>query len=288
MIKVIQTTKIILAWELFEEGLPKTHIAEKLQVNRDTVRLWIQGIAAMGLIAFLDAYTNAKKGLRPGRQVDAILKRRVWMIRDREMECCGQKIQYFLKREYGMSLSIPKIYEILSEKYVIKSKWKKNKKKGPVPKAEKPREVIQMDTIDFGNIFAFTAVDIFSREADVLLRPTLTSADGVIFLETCMQRRFNGHTELLQADGGSEFKDKFKQKVPMYADRFRISAPYKKNEQSYIESFNRTVRKECLGWNHYKTKEILELSSYVDTFLERYHYHRPHLGLGMRTPLERD
>jgi len=45
--EVIQTTKIILAWELFEQGLPKTHIAERLRINRDTVRLWVQAIAAM-------------------------------------------------------------------------------------------------------------------------------------------------------------------------------------------------------------------------------------------------
>ena len=86
--EVLQTTKIILAWELFEQGLSKTHIAERLQINRDTVRLWVQGIAAMGLAAFLDRYTKAKKGPRPKRQVDPILKRRIWMIRDREMECC--------------------------------------------------------------------------------------------------------------------------------------------------------------------------------------------------------
>ena len=287
MMEVIQTTKIILAWELFEQGLPKTDIAERLQINRDTVRLWIQGITTMGLVAFLDAYANAKKGPRPGRQVDAILKRRIWMLRDREMDCCGQKIQYFLAREYGMKASVPKIYEILAEKYVIKSKWKKNTKRGPVPKAERSREVVQMDTIDFGNIFAFTAVDIFSREADVVLRPSLTSFDGAVFLDTCMQRRFDGHVALIQSDGGPEFKDKFKQKVYQYADRYRVSAAYKKNEQSYIESFNRTVRKECLGWNHYKAKEIPELNKYVDTFLERYHYHRQHLGLGMKTPLER-
>ncbi|MEK9195911.1 MAG: helix-turn-helix domain-containing protein, partial [Patescibacteria group bacterium] len=225
---MIQTTKIILAWELFEQGLPKTDIAERLQINRDTVRLWIQGITTMGLVAFLDAYANAKKGPRPGRQVDAILKRRIWMLRDREMDCCGQKIQYFLAREYGMKASVPKIYEILAEKYVIKSKWKKNTKRGPVPKAERSREVVQMDTIDFGNIFAFTAVDIFSREADVVLRPSLTSFDGAVFLDTCMQRRFDGHVALIQSDGGPEFKDKFKQKVYQYADRYRVSAAYKK------------------------------------------------------------
>lgn len=285
--EVLGTTKIVLAWELYEAGLPKIHIADRLCVNRDTIRLWIKGIVKEGLEGFLNSYVDAKKGERIGRQVDPILKRWVWEIRNREKECCGQKIQYFLDLEHGVHISVPKIYEILSEKYIIKSKWKKNGKRGPVPKAVSSREVIQVDTIDFGDIFAFTAVDIFSREADVLLRPALTSQDGVIFLDTCMERRFDGHTELLQADGGPEFKDKFKQRVSIYADRFRISAPYKKNEQSYIESFNRTVRKECLGWSKYKVRELPELTGYVEEFLDRYHYHRPHISLGMKPPLKR-
>jgi transposase len=284
---MLQLTKIILAWELFESGVPKTHIADQLDLNRDTIRLWIKAINSQGLASFLDDFSKAKKGIRVKRQVNPILKHWVWEIRDREMDCCGQKIIYFLQKEHGISLALSKVYEILAEKYVIKSKWKKNQLRGPVPKANKPREVIQMDSIDFGGIFAFTAVDIFSKEADVILAPELTSGYGEIFLDTCMQRRFNSHSDLIQADGGHEFKDKFKAKVYSYTDRFRVSRAYKKNEQSYIESFNRTVRKECLGWSKYNPNQISELTLVVNQFLDRYHYHRPHIGLGMRPPLER-
>lgn len=284
---MLNITKITLAWELYEAEVAKTHIADRLQVNRDTIRLWIKGILNLGLVGFLDSYTEAKKGPRVKRQIDPILKRWIWEIREREMDCCGQKIIYFLQKEHGISIALSKVYEILAEKYVIKSKWKKNTARGPVPEAENPREVIQMDTVDFGSIFAFTAVDICSREADVILRPSLTSLDGVIFLDTCMRRRFNGFSKLIQSDGGPEFKDKFRAKVYQYTDRYRISAPYKKNEQSYIESFNRTVRKECLGWSKYRRKDIPELTLVVNQFLNRYHYHRPHIGLGMRPPLER-
>ena len=284
---VLNITKITLAWELYEAGVAKTHIAARLSVNRDTIRLWVRGIENAGLATYLDSYVRAKQGSRPKRQVDPILKRWVWKIRDREMDCCGQKILYFLEKEYGVRISVPKIYEILAEKYVIRSKWKKYHKRGPVPVASKPREVIQMDTVDFGELFAFTAVDIYSREADVVLRPSLTSHDGAIFLDTTMRRRFDSHSELIQSDGGPEFKDEFRRKVGAYSDRYRVSAPYKKNEQSYIESFNRTVRKECLGWAKYRKKQINQLTDIVGVFLDRYHYHRPHIGLGMRPPLER-
>jgi transposase len=230
--EVLSTTKIVLAWELFEQNVPQTHIAKRLEVNRDTVRLWLKGIKEHGLSGFLENYQNAKKGPRPGRQVDPLIKTWVWNIREREMDCCGQKIQYFLLKEHKVKLSVPKIYEILAEKYKIKSKWKKNQKRGSVPKATAPREVIQMDTVDFGEVFAFTGVDIFTKEIDVVIRPSLTSLDGLFFLKTAMTRRFGGFSELIQTDGGPEFKNKFKQNVLQFTKRHRIARPYKKNEQS--------------------------------------------------------
>jgi len=280
-------TLITLAWELYEQGVPKTHIAQRLGKNRETIILWIQQVEHHGLLEFLSLYEEAKKGPRIHRQVDPILKRWVWEIREREKECCGQKIQYFLTLEHGISISVPKIYEILKEKLIIKSKWKKNQVRGPIPVATKPREVVQMDTIDFGDLFAFTGIDIFTREADILVTPALTAGYGYQFLSQSMNRRFNGHVDLLQNDGGPEFKEVFKQHVHMFCDRHRVSRPYKKNEQAYIESFNRAVRKECLGWTKYRTKDLPECTYLVEQFLDRYHYHRPHMGKGMNTILTR-
>src|SRR3989304_920631 len=278
-------TKIVLAWELFEQDVPKSHIAKKLNKNRETVINWISGVQSFGLDQFLDKYLKAKKGSRAPRKVDALLKNIIWNIRDREFDCCGQKIQYFLKLEHNIDLSVTKIYDILAEKYVIKSKWAKNTKRGDLPYAQAPRQVIQMDTIDFGDIFAFTAVDTFSKEADVILKPSLTALDGFEFLKTTMPRRFNGFSDLIQTDGGSEFEAEFKNNVLNYTNIHRIARPYKKNEQSFIETFNKTVRRECLGWIKYNKSELPKLTHIVETFLKRYHYHRPHMGIGMKPPL---
>lgn len=103
-----------------------------------------------------------------------------------------------------------------------------------------------------------------------------------------MARHFTGGVEVLQTDGGSEFKGAFARQARDYCVRHRIARPYKKNEQAYIESFNRTLRKECLGWTTYRVEELPTLQSEVRAFLDRYHYHRPHLGLfPMRPPLSR-
>ena len=158
------STLITLCWELHEQGMSKTRIARRLGKHRETVHIWIKNIERNGLLVFLDRYEQAKKGERKRRQVGPIVKRLVWKIREREFHCCGQKIQYFLEREYSIHLSVPKIYEILAEKYVILSKWKKNEARGLKPEASMPREVVWMNSIDFGDIYAFTAIDIFTKE----------------------------------------------------------------------------------------------------------------------------
>ncbi len=147
-----------------------------------------------------------------------------------------------------------------------------------------PREVIQMDSMDFGALYAFTAIDIFTKEVDVLLATELTASFGCEFLYQSMRQRF-GHACLIQTDGGSEFKADFADNVYLFCDLYRIARPYRKNEQSYIESFNRTLRKECLGWSKYEAKDLDRCNKLVEDFLKRYHYHRPHMGLNMRPPL---
>ena len=282
-----QMTKITIAWELLEQGISKNHIAKHLGVSRRTIIRWSQAIREHGdLQTFLNHYHLAKKGSRKKRKIDAILKRRIWAIREKHHHCCGQKIQYFLEKEYGMQVSVTTIYKVLSEKYQLRSKWKKNQKRGPIPHAQAPREVIQMDTVDFGGVFAFTAIDIYSKECDVLLRPSLEATDGQAFLYACMPRRFGGFSHTIQTDGGSEFKKEFQETLPNFCLRHRLARPYKKNEQAFIESFNRTLRKECLGWVKYSAPEIPRLTLSVEDWLQYYHYERPHISLGMRPPLE--
>jgi len=53
-------TRIILAFELLEQGISKTSIAERLNVSRRTVIRWVQAIEQHGsLEAYLDYYQQA-------------------------------------------------------------------------------------------------------------------------------------------------------------------------------------------------------------------------------------
>lgn len=279
-------TKIILAHELLEQGMPKTHIAERLKVARRTVIRWAQALEQSGSLAtYLEQYQRAKQGPRQKRKRDALLKRRIWNLREKYHDCCGQKLQYFLYKEYQLEVSVTTIYKVLAEKYELRSRWRKNHPRGPVPVAQAARQVLQMDSVVFGEVFAFTAIDIYSKESAVLLRPTLEAADGQAFLNTCLPARFDGHVDTIQTDGGREFQGLFSQDVLLYCNYHRVARPYKKNEQAFIESFNRSLRKECLGWAKYKPAQIPQLTLQVEMWLQYYHYERPHLSLKMCPPL---
>jgi hypothetical protein len=57
--------------------------------------------------------------------------------------------------------------------------------------------------------------------------------------------------------------------------------------REYIESFNRSFRKECVGWGKYKVRDLPILAKEVKDYLDYYHTKRAHLGLEMKTPFEK-
>jgi len=272
------------AWELHRSGANPDDIAQKIDKHRATIFRWFRKIKRIGIREFLRRYEAAKKGHRQKRKTDPITKARIYKIRDQYHQCCGEKIKYWLKHDYGTTISVPTIYRILGEKYQLRSKWKKNIARGPVPKASKKREVIQYDTVDFGELYAFTSIDIFSREAQVVIRQGLEASDGAAALGR--QMNYFCFSEMLQRDGGSEFKAEWNKEAKNYCNRVRTARPYRKNEQSYIESFNRTLRKECLGWTKYKKTDLESVQQRVDEFLDFYNNRRPHLSLNLQSPKE--
>src|SRR3990170_2686782 len=92
-----QLTKIALTWELYEEDIPKTHIAERLGVHRETVRTWISGISSntLGLTGFIEEYQKAKKGQRRKQGLLRTKDSRIYIQRFRTISFGKNDIQSF-------------------------------------------------------------------------------------------------------------------------------------------------------------------------------------------------
>lgn len=277
-------TKIRICNSLVSNLVSPEEIPKQLGVHRSTVYRWIKKIGMKGINKFVKDYSAAKKGRKQPRKTDPLTKIRIFKIRQEYHNCCGEKIKYILNKEYHKKISVATIYKILGERFVLRSKWKKYSKRGFVRKGTKPMEVIQTDTVDFGDIFAFTAIDTFTKEASVVVKAELTSQAGKEALEEQLEQ-FN-HIEHIQRDGGPEFKLHWQEYAVKHIPSIRTARPYKKNEQAFIERFNGILRKECLGYLKYNKQDLPKIQEKVNQFLIYYHTKRPHLSLGMKTPQE--
>lgn len=276
-----RATAMQVCWHLVRSGVSPEAIPEKIGVHRATVYRWLTGMRRAGITEFIRRYRRAKKGHRH-RKTDPVLKAHIYAIREAKRRCCGEKIRYFLAKDYREEASVSTIYRILGEKYQLRSKWKKNMKRGKALVGTKPREVVQTDTVDFGNVYAFTAIDTYTKEPAVVLKDRLDSAAGAEALEEHLS--FFGPIESIQRDGGPEFKDAWDVLARMRIPRIRTARPYRKNEQAFIERFNGILRKECLGYGPYKAADIPRLQELLTVYLRYYLYERPHLSLNMQTP----
>lgn len=276
--------KIRLGWGLYQNGISPEVIHQQLGIHRATLYRWLKGLKFYGLNTFIQRYQKAKQGRRQPRKTDVIIKLHVYALRNKYHNCCGEKLQYFLKQEYGEELSVSTIYRILRIKYQLRSKWKKYCQRGHVQKGLKPRETIQVDTVDLGGLYAFTAIDTFTKEADVVLKTALTARAGQQALQQHLQRFKT--IKHVQRDGGHEFKREWSNYAQQHIPSIRTARPYKKNEQAFIERFNGILRKECVGYLQYKKKDLPRLQKQINDYLEYYNTKRPHLSLNLKTPKE--
>jgi len=274
--------KVESAWHLWKSKIKAKDIGLQIKVDKTTVYRWIKDFKHIGLQRTLEKRRTCKSR-HQSRKITGIVKNRIYRIREEKHDCCGEKIRYYYEKDYNERISVGKIYEVLGERYELRNRYKKNKY-GEAPRGITDRDVVQADTVDFGEIYAYTYVDTFNRQCFVDLELDLESISGYASLIAVSE--LFGVMNILQTDGGPEFKGEFSNNVLKYANHHRVSRPYKKNEQSFIESFNRTLRKECLGWGNYRAKELPYMIRNVKEFMIFYNNERPHLGLGMRIPNE--
>jgi len=269
------------AFALRQNGIPVASIAQQLGVKRMTVYRWMKGVRYQGLRAFERRMKECKRH-RKRRSVDAITAKLILRIR-REYGWCGQKVRFWLRKEYGRNVSLASVYRTLGKHMELRKKWKKNDyTRGRVPKAEHRRHVGQSDTVDLGELFAYTTIDTFTREADVQVGESLEAVEGQRCIRSTAARL--GGFVIWQSDGGSEFKAECHQEILLHSKRHRYARAYKKNEQSFIESFNRTFRKQCVGHHKYRKQDKPVLEEQIRKFLDLYNNVQPHLSLSMMSP----
>lgn len=253
-----------------------------LGIHRATVFRWLSGIRLKGLRGFERHMRSCHAHLRR-RRTHQLLPALVVECRN-QYGFCGAKIVWWLREEHGLTVSESTVYRILRQHFRLRSKWKKNQLRGPVPKAAEPGQVIQVDTVNLGSLFVLTAIDTFTRQALALPLRSLATAETVRSVPVLC--RFFGPVEVLQTDNGGEFKGAFARATRSWAETHRYARPGTPNEQGFVESFNRTLRKHGIGWQRWEPGQFGELAELLERFCHRYNHRIPHLSLGLLSPVQ--
>jgi putative transposase len=204
------------------------------------------------------------------RKIRVLLKREGWNV--------GKKLVYRLYREEGLTLR----YKPRRRRCAARNRRERSK-----PSA--PNQVWSLDFVadqlaDGRRFRALTVVDVFTRESLAIeVGQSLKGEDVVHILgRICSQRAI---PKTLFCDNGSEFTshamDLWAYQAGVQID---FSRPGKPTDNAYVESFNGTLRSECLDAHWFAT--LAEAKQIIEAWRREYNESRPHRALGERTPNE--
>jgi len=267
-----------------QAGSSMEQITQVVSKHRATIYRWFARIKRIGIMEFIRRKLVCKVR-RPKARIPEYVIQKIVDIRN-EFGWCGQKIRKELKENHDIVLGLSTIYRWLHKRFSKAAVGvRRYQKHQAIVTANAPREVVEHDTVDLGGgVYAYTAIDIFAKEPNIFLGLNLEMATGAQAF--AYHNKFYGLTQLHQSDNGSEFQTDFRQAVEAVS-LHRYSRPYKKNEQSHIENFNKALRAECFPGNAYRPGDIVELQRQADEFTKFYINRRWHMGLpDLMTPAQ--
>lgn len=127
-----------------------------------------------------------------------------------------------------------------------------------------------------------TIIDIFSRESlAIVAGHRLRGEDVVAALNRIVEKR--AAPKFLFVDNGSEFSG---QMLDLWAyhhqAKIDFSRPGKPTDNCFIETFNGSLRDECLNVHWFTS--LAEVQAVVETWRVDYNEIRPHMTLNDQTP----
>lgn len=200
----------------------------------------------------------------------------------------GAEVLRELLRQDGILVSLSSVKRTLKRnELTYPSKWKKWHQYPPRPIPEKPGILVQIDTIHVGapddRLYLYTLLDVCSRWGYAIPSLRINTHRSLRFVDGAkVISPFSFQT--LQSDHGPEFSKWFTKRITERGMAHRHSRVRTPNDNAHLERFNRTIQDECVSrlprnfrvWQ----KEIPE-------YLEWYNKKRPHLGLELKTPVQK-
>jgi len=221
-------------------------------------------------------------------------------LRMRLKELAGVRVRYgyrrlhILLRREGWQVNAKRIYRLYREENLsLRTKTPKRRvscrTRVDRPDATRINDCWAMDFMsdelfNGRRIRLLTIVDHFTRESVAIeVGQRFRGKDVVATLERIGLAR--SHPSTIRVDNGPEFTSKALDQWA-YSNRVTLdfSRPGKPTDNAFIESFNGSVRAECLNENWFLSLE--DAKEKIEAWRLDYNNHRPHSALGNLAPRE--
>jgi putative transposase len=225
--------------------------------------------------------------------MDAPLRQRMCEIAQARVRYGARRIHVLLRRE-GWAVNHKRVHRIYVQAGLNLRAKKPRRRKAAATRLDRPilTSADQLWSMDFvadalfdGQRFrALTIVDNFTRECLAIeVAASLRGDDVVATLDHLRQLR-RGPARI-QVDNGPEF-------ISMVLDRYAYeqgitldySRPGKPTDNPFIESFNGSLRDECLNTHWFLS--LADAREKIESWRADYNHFRPHSSLADRSPVQ--
>jgi putative transposase len=230
---------------------------------------------------------------RSHRDPRTALRQRIAELAQARVRYGYRKIRVLLNRE-GWAVGKHLVYRLYREEGLTLRHRPARRRKAMVvrahrPPVTRPNEAWSLDfvadqLVNGQRFRALTVVDVFTREGIAIeVGQRLRGEHVVDVLNRLAAQR--GAPTRLWCDNGSEFCSQI---VDMWAYQHQVridfSRPGKPTDNAHVESFNATLRRECLNAHWFES--LHEAKDRIEVWRREYNESRPHRALQDRTPEE--
>lgn len=273
------------AVKLVRSGWPQTKVARYLGYEQGTISKWLKRAPRDG------RKTIPTKSSRPHHHPKELKQETISTIIEvrKEHGRCAEVVYEELKAR-RIFVSLSSVNRTLKRNDLIKerSPWKRWHQTIPRPYAEKPGDLVQIDTIHIQlsggqKFYVYTLIDLYSRFAYAKIVWHINTHESLSFVREA-ERAAGFSFTTIQSDHGSEFSAWFTENIGVMGMAHRHSRVRQANDNAHIERFNRTIQEECLdrvpkGFSSYQKA--------IKRYLIYYNRERMHMGIKFLTPLQK-
>lgn len=262
--------RVVVAWAQASYKVSQCRACRVLTVNRSTIR-----------------YRSVKPDQEP-------LRRRLREMAAARTHAGYRQLHVYLKRE-GWLVNHKRLYRLYVEEGLGIRRKRPRRRRSAARRVEQPRPAAPNETwaMDFMHdtladgkrLRVLTIVDAYTRECVALEAAHSFRGGDVARILSTAGKKYGGLPERIRVDNGTEFTSRALD-AWAYWNRVELvfSRPGKPVDNAFVESFNATVRRECLSQHWFR--DLHDAEEIIGRWRDEYNNVRPHSSLGLKTPAQ--